>query len=229
VTRRWQLFSIGASTALRAVLAAAGIGLVLIAPARAQVSSEGKGTLTLEVGHGSAPGGSIATQVVDQATTASHVDAHANGFRLVAGYHFAEQLTVEVGLAHLGSLASSAPYLGTDRLSSSSSMIVVEGDLVANIPVAPRARFDFTAGATVTGLHTTLSTLSGSGFPPGVTGDQNVRRFGATVGADFEWRLGDVTSIIIGYHFYNRVGSSRLLDSQGGNASGIFGGMHFEF
>jgi hypothetical protein len=229
VTRRWQLVSIGAPTALRAVLAAAGIGLVLVAPARAQVSSEGKGTLTLELARGSAPVGGIASQVANPGTDVPHSTEHGNGFRLMAGYHFAEQFSVEVGLSYFGSMNSHAAYAGTDVLNAQATLIVVEGDLVATIPIAPRARIDFDAGVTDSGLHTTASTQNGTALPIGESGDDNVHRIGATAGASFEWRLGDVSSLIIGYHAYARVGSSRLRDSVSGTATGLFAGVHFEF
>ena len=226
---RWQALSIGAAATRHAAVAAAVICLGLVAPAQAQVSSEAKGTLTLEVGRGWGPFGNVASQVAEPGTDVPRSTVHANGFRMMAGYHFAEYLAVEIGLARLGSFDSSAPYLGNDVLNSYTNLITFEGDVVGYLPLAARLRLALTLGVTDSGLHTTLTTHNGNALPLGELGDQNVHRFGATGGLDFEIRLTDVTSFVIGYHAYTRNGSAALRDSPSGTANAIFGGLHFEF
>jgi len=194
---------------------AAALALVLAAlalPANAQVASLGKGLLTVEVGQGSAPVGGIASQV-----------ANPNG------YQFAEQLSVEVGVGHVGTFHSSAAYNGTDVLNAEDSLLVIEGDLVGHFPLAANARIDVTIGLAESALKTTLSTQHGSPLATGQRGTDNVRRLGPTAGIDLEWRLGDVTSVILGYHIYPRVGSPVLRDSASGTAKAILAGLKFEF
>jgi hypothetical protein len=207
-------------------LLAAGLAA---APAVAQVASEGKGTLTIQVGQASAPFGGIAAAVADPGVSASRDSLHALAFRFAAGYHFAEQVSAEVAVGHLGTMNSYAPYNGTDVLNVQTSLLVVEGDLIANIPIAPDARIDFTGGIAETGLQSSITTQAGSALPVGQNASDNVRRFGVTAGADLEWRLGDVTSVLVGYHLYTHVGSSVLRDSASGNVGAIFGGVRFQF
>jgi hypothetical protein len=205
------------------VLLAAG------APAAAQVVSEGKGVLTIELGQGAAPVGGIASEVANPGVTATHDTLHATAFRFSAGYHFAEQLSVEVGVGHLGTMQTNAPYGAGDVMSVQTSLLVIEGDLVANIPVAPNARIDLTLGVAETGLNSTIFTQNGSALPPGQGASDNVRRLGATGGLDVEWRLTSVTSILIGYHAYTHVGSPVLRDSAAGTATALLAGVRFEF
>ena len=212
-------------TAAAAVLAlAAGLSSPV---AGAQVASEGKGTLTLQVGEGYLAVGGIANQVAGLPADGSTL--HATSFRFLAGYHFAEHLSFDVGVAHLGTLSSHAPYAATDTLSADVTATILEAELVAKIPIAANARIDLTGGIAESALHSVISTQRGSALPPGETGDDTVRRLGATAGADFEWRLSDVTSIIVGYHVYTHVGSPKLADSAAGTAKAILAGVHFEF
>jgi len=129
----------------------------------------------------------------------------------------------------MGTFHSSAPYLGNDILNAADSLLVIEGDLVGHLPIAPRARINFTVGISDTSLHTSLTTEKGSDLAIGQTADENDHRMGATAGLDFEWRLGEVMSVLVGYHVYPHIGSSVLRDSASGTATGIFAGLHFEF
>lgn len=214
--------------ALIALPLAAALALAPTA-ARAQVSSIGKGLMTLELGRGSMPVGAIATQVADPGTDVPHSTASATAFRLLAGYHFAEYLSVEVGITHVGFMKSSAVYAGTDVLRAQTTLQVIEGDLVGHWPFARNARVDLSLGIAETGLHTTLATQNGTALPTGETGEQKVRRLGPTAGLDLEYRLTDTTSVLIGYHAYAHVGSPVLRDSASGTASTLFAGAHFEF
>jgi hypothetical protein len=212
--------------------AIAAFGIVLVAlsvPARAQVASEGKGLLTLELGQGGAPVGGIASNVAGSGAPASRDVKHAFMFRFMAGYQFAEQLSFEVGVGHIGTMNSSAPYAVGDTLNAAASLVIVEADLIGHIPLTPGSRVDLTLGATDTALLTSLSTQNGSSLPVGQASTDNVRRFGATAAIDLEWRLSDVTSLIVGYHFYAHVGSPVLRDSASGTAKAILGGFKFEF
>jgi hypothetical protein len=217
----------GARSVLLLALLAAALGLG--ATARAQVSSEGKGTITVEVGRGSGPFGDIAEQTADPSADVSHATVHPTAFRLLAGYHFAEQLSVDFGLVDLGSFSSSVPYAAGDTLTASTTLAIVEADLVARIPVASNVRFDITGGFAESGFNTSISTHNGSALPSGSESSAYVRRFGLTTGLDAEWRFSDVTSFILGYHLYTHVGSSRLAESASGTANGLFAGLHFEF
>ena len=201
----------------------------LAAPADAQVASLAKGILTIEVGQGSAPVGGIAAQVAGSGATAPHNTQHGTALRFLAGYHFAEHVSVEVGVGHLGNFHSSAAYGGTDVLRAEESLLVIEGDLVGNIPLTANTRIDLTLGIAESALKTTLTTQFGSALATGQSSTDNVRRFGATAGVDLEWRLGDVSSVIVGYHLYPRVGSPALRDSASGTAKVILAGLKFEF
>lgn len=211
------------------VLACLAAALGLAGTAEAQVSSLGKGTITVELGRGSGPFGNIADQTVDPTGDISHSTVHPTAFRLLAGYHFAEQLSVDVGLVDLGHFKSSVPYASSDVLTASTTLAVVEADLVARIPVASNARIDLTGGLAESGFNTSISTRNGSALPAGSESSANVRHFGFTTGLDLEWRVGEVTSVILGYHLYTHVGSSSIPESAAGTANGIFGGLHFEF
>jgi hypothetical protein len=156
-------------------------------------------------------------------------DTHANAFRLLAGYHFSEYFSVMAGVSHMGTLKSRAAYAQGDTLRADTSLNVLEADLVGHLPFASRGRVDFSAGLTETALHTTVSTAAGSALPVGEDGDQNVRRLGATAGLDVEWRLTDITSLLLGYHVYPRVGSSKLRDSASGSPGMLLAGVQFEF
>ncbi len=205
------------------------VGSALATPAVAQVASEGKGILVVEVGQGAAPVGGIASQVANPGVAAPSDALHRTAFRFVAGYHFAEQLSVEVGVGHLGTFHSSAAYNGTDVLTAEDSLLVIEGDLVGNIPLSANTRIDLTLGLAESALKTTLTTAHGSALAAGQASTDNVRRLGATAGVDLEWRLGEVSSVIVGYHLYARVGSPVLRDSASGTAKAILAGLKFEF
>jgi len=210
-------------------LVALAVGLsVLSVPSVAQVQSIGKGTLTLELGRASAPVGGIATQVASPGTDAS-ATAHANAFRFLAGYQFAQYLGVEVGIGRMGTFHSSAPYAGTDVLNAADSLVIIEGDLVGHLPFASRARLNLSVGISDTSLHTTFTTQNGTALALGQTAAETDHRLGATAGLDVEYRLTDVTSVLIGFHAYPHIGSSVLRDSASGTATAIFGGIHFEF
>lgn len=198
-------------------------------PAHAQVNSEGKGVLTMQLGQASAPFGGIASAVAEPGTAASHDTLHATSFRFSAGYHFAEQLSVEVAVGHMGTMSSSAPINGTDVVNVQTSLVIIEGNLVANIPVAPTARVDITGGVIESGLDSSTATQNGTPLPVGQGATNNVRRLGVTAGLDLEWRLGDVTSVLIGYHAYTHVGSPVLRDSAGGTVNALLAGFRFEF
>lgn len=199
------------------------------APALGQVVSVGKGEMTIEVGRMDIPGASIASQIADPASNVPHSNGHASSFRLLAGYHFAEYLSVEVGLAHADPINSSSAYAAGDLLRAQSKLSVFEGNLVGHVPFATNARLDLSLGLAETALHTLVSTLHGSSLPSGETGNQNVRRLGPTAGLDVEYRISDVVSVLVGYHAYTRVGSPALRDSASGTATAILAGMHFEF
>ncbi|GEM_PF-4768248 len=219
--------SAGARIRRASPLALAALCALAAAPAVAQVVSEGKATLTLQGGLGYAPVGGIADQVVG--LPGSGGTRHATAFRLMAGYQFAEQLSFDVGVAHVGTMSSSAPYNGTDVLGADVTLSVLEADLVGHIPVTPNSRVDLTAGIAESSLHTLVSTQQGSLLPPGESGDDNVRRLGPTLGADLEWRLGDVVSVMAGCHVYTRVGSPKLADSASGTVKLLLVGIHLEF
>ena len=212
---------------------AGGLALVALlffaAPVLAQVASLGKGVLTLQLGRGAAPVGGIATDLVDPAANASHDILHGKAFRFSSGYHFAEQLSFEIGFGHLGTMTSSARYLASDVLNVETSLFVIDADLVANIPVAPSARVDITLGVAESALHSTVRTQNGSALPAGTNGGDNVRRLGVTAGLDLEWRISDVVSVLVGYHAYTHVGSPTLRDSASGTATAILAGFRFEF
>ena len=210
--------------------AALALALATLAlPVAAQVASLGKGLLTVEVGQGSAPVGGIAAQVATPGDSAPRDTRHGTAFRFLAGYQFAEQVSVEVGVGRLGTFHSSAVYNGTDVLNAEDSLVVIEGDLVGHFPLTANTRVDLTLGLAESALKTTLTTQHGSALAADQPGTDNVRRLGPTAGVDFEWRLGDVTSVIVGYHLYPRVGSPDLRDSAAGTAKAILAGLKFEF
>jgi hypothetical protein len=222
---------------LRAPQTAPASAIVLLAVAlawpgarvHAQVVSEGKGLLTLEMGQGSAPVGGIASQVANPGTPGMRDVAHAFAFRFMAGYQFASYMSVEVGLGRFAKMNSSAPYAGGDTLIVQSALVIIEADVVGHFPLTPSSRLDLSLGITDTGLATTLSTRNGSALPIGQTASDHAHRVGATTGVDLEWRLGSVSSLIVGYHLYPHVGSSVLRDSTSGTAKAILGGVKFEF
>ena len=199
------------------------------ATAQAQVASQGRGNLTLIVGQGTAPVGGIPSDVVDQGRVAPRSDLKHIGFRVVGGYQFADFLSFEAGVTHIGMFSSQAAYLGSDQVVAQTSFDAIEANLVGKFPFAPNARLDLTLGAVETGLNTSLSTALGSALPITQRDPVNVKHFGITVGADLEWRLTAHTSLIAGYHAYPDVGSSRIVGSANGMVSLIAGGLHFEF
>ena len=219
----------GSAVRLSGAVALALALATLARPAGAQVASFGKGLLTVEVGQGSAPVGGIAAQVATPGASVPRDARHATAFRFLAGYQFAEQLSAEVGVGRFGTFHSSAAYNGTDVLNAEDSLLVIEGDLVGHFPLTPNTRIDLTLGVAESALKTTLSTQHGSALVTNQPGTDNVRRFGPTAGVDLEWRLGDVTSVIVGYHLYPRVGSPVLRDSASGTAKAILAGLKFEF
>ena len=197
--------------------------------AQAQVTSQGRGQLTLTVGQGSGPLAGIATDVVDGYRSGSEGSLKHLGFRITGGYQFADFFSFEAGITHSGTFSSQAPYLVTDQMQAQTSFDAVEADLVGKIPFAPIARLDLTFGAVGTGLNTTLSTANGSAIPAAQENPLNSKHFGITVGADVELRLSANTSLIAGYHAYPGVGSTRLVGSASGTMSMLAAGVHFEF
>jgi len=203
--------------------------LVAALPATAQVSSQGRGQLTFMLGQGSAPVGGIATDVVDQTRGSPESTLKHLGFRIVGGYQFADYVSAEAGVTHLGPFRGRAPYLGTDQVLAETSLAAIEADLVGRLPFAPDFRLDFVLGAVAERLETQISTINGSALPFGQRTTVDAHHIGVTVGADLEWRLSDHTSLIAGYHAYPGVGSSRLVGSANGTLSLVAAGVHFEF
>ena len=199
------------------------------AMAAAQVSSEAKGTVTLMAGQAGAPVGGIPQQVADPGVPAPNSTLHATAFRLVAGYHFAEFVSAEIGISHFGSFNSSTPYATIDTLQAQSSIIAAEADLVGHLPFASRGRVNVALGLAETALHTTLATTLGTTLPGGIPSDENVHRTGATAGVELEFRLTDMSSLLVGYHGYTHVGSGKLAGSASGQVNVILAGVHFEF
>jgi hypothetical protein len=195
----------------------------------AQVVSQGRGQLTFMVGQGSAPAGGTATDVVAQERVGPETDLKHLGFRVVGGYQFADYVSAEAGVTHLGPFRARAAYLGTDQLLAETALTAIEANLVGKIPVAPVARVDLTLGIVAERLETQLSTVYGSTLPVGQQTPVDAHHFGVTLGADLEWRLTEHTSLIAGYHAYPGVGSSRLVGSANGILSLFGGGVHFEF
>jgi hypothetical protein len=197
--------------------------------AAAQVSSESKGTVTLMVGEASAPIGGIPNQVASPGGPTPQSTQHAKGFRLAAGYNFAKFLSAEFALSYFGQYNRSVPYAAGDTLEAQSAIVAIEGDLVGRLPIAPFARVNLSLGIAETGLHTTLSTIFGTALPGNIPADENVRRFGPAGGAELEFRLSERSSLLVGYHGYAHVGSSRLAGSAAGRVGAILAGAHFEF
>ena len=210
-------------------IAFALLATTLSMPAAAQVSSQGRGQLTLMVGQGSGPIGGIASDVVNQSRTGPDSNMKHLGFRIVGGYQFADYASFEAGITHVGSFHSQASYLGTDQVQVATSFDAIEADVVGRVPFAPIARLDLTLGAVETGLNTSLSTASGSSLPAAQENPVNSKHFGVTVGIDLEVRLSNHTSLVAGLHAYPGVGSSRLIGSASGTVSLIGAGVHFEF
>ena len=210
------------------------VSLILVSltalPAFAQAVSQGRGSLLFTVGRGAGPVGGIATNIVAGANVARESTLHATGFRIGGGYQFADYFAAEVTLAHIGTLRSRAPFPPppTETLAAETEFTAIEAQLVARIPLADNVRLDLGAGAAATGLRTTLRTAQGSALPP-EPGTLNARRAGPTVGADVEWRLGESTSLIVGYHLYSHVGSSTIVGLASGNMTLIAAGLRLEF
>jgi opacity protein-like surface antigen len=222
---------VAVATSLAARWVACTVALLVLssAPAAAQVASQGRGQLTFSLGQGAGPVGNIAGDVVNQSRTESGGTLRGFGFRILAGYQFADFLSFEAGVTHTGPLRSRATYLGTDQVVADTSLSAIEADLVGRVPFAPSGRIDLTLGAVRTGLRTTLATVAGTALPLGQQSTVDARRFGVTIGADVEWRLSEETSLIAGYHAYPGVGSRRAVGSANGTMSLIAAGLHFEF
>jgi len=218
----WPAVTRGLTTA---TLLALGISM----PVRAQVVSQGRGQLTFMVGQGSGPLGAIASDIVDQHHTTGQTNQKHAGFRIMGGYQFADHVSFEAGITHLGTFVSQVPYLTSDQLLAQTNFDAIEANLVGKIPFAPDARLDVTVGAVRTALSTSISTLAYSALPSAQANPVNVRHYGVDLAADVEWRLSERTSLIVGYHAYPGVGSSRLIGSANGTMSIIAGGIHFEF
>ncbi|MBS0394413.1 MAG: outer membrane beta-barrel protein [Proteobacteria bacterium] len=214
--------------ALVRVLALVALG-ALTGVVHAQVVSEGRGSLSLLVGEGSAPLGAVATDVVAGSRSGSEPTIHHAGYRITGGYQFATYVAFEAGIAHIGTFDRRAAYAAGDQLEAQTDFNAIETDLVAKWPFAQYARLDVQVGAAVTGLRTTLSTVSGSALPAGQQNPVNSKHLGAALGADLELRLSEHTSLLAGYHAYPLVGSSRLVGSASGTLSLLAAGVHFEF
>ena len=208
----------------------AALALLVLAalPATAQVSSQGRGSMTFALGRGAGPLGSVATNVVAGANVAPDRTLRSSAFRVGGGYQFADYVGAEVALVHIGTLRSRARYGSTDTLVAETQFNAVEVDLVGRIPLAEDFRVDLSAGAAVSGLRTTLTTVQGSTLPP-QPGALNARRVGPAAGADLEWRLGDSASLIVGYHLYSHVGSARIVGLASGTMTLLAAGLRIEF
>jgi Outer membrane protein beta-barrel domain len=208
---------------------AAGAGLLFTASSvQAQVSSQGRGQLTFALGQASGPLGGLATDVVDQSRSPGATLKHT-GFRIAGGYQFADFISAEAGITHLGPFRSRSPYLSTDEVIAEASLVAIEANLVGRVPLATSFRIDLTLGAIAERLETLISTASGSALPPGQRSTVDSHHLGITVGADLEWRLTENTSLMIGYHAYPDVGSNNLIGSAKATLSLIAAGVHFEF
>jgi len=221
--------AVATSLAARWIPCALTLLALASAPAAAQVASQGRGQLTFTLGEGAGPVGNIAGDVVDQSRAAHEGTLRGFGFRLLAGYQYADFFSFEAGVMHVGPLRSRAGYLGTDQVVAEASLSAVEADLVGRVPFAPDGRIDLTLGAAGTALRTTLATVAGSALPIGQRSTVDERRLGVTIGADVEWRLSDDVSLLAGYHAYPGVGSHRVIGSGNGTMSLIAAGVHFEF
>ncbi|MBS0373486.1 MAG: outer membrane beta-barrel protein [Proteobacteria bacterium] len=202
--------------------------VVIATSAQAQASAVGHAILSILVGESRAPFCHLAQDVVDQALGNASDCSHA-GFRIVGGYQFAEHFSMQAGVMHAGSYVRSVPYQGSDMLTASADLNVVEADLVAHVPFLPFARLDLAAGLDESAFNTALSTAGGSALPAGQRNPVNVRRLGATLAADLEFRISEHTSLFAGYHAYVRAGSSRVIGSAAGTASLLGAGVSFQF
>jgi hypothetical protein len=203
--------------------------LLLVAPAEAQVSSVGRGMLTLMVGEGSGPFGNLADSIVAGNNNAGSSSKSGAAWRVVGGYQFFEYLGAEAGIAQLTHMNTRAPYLGVDQIDANAVVQILEVDLVAHVPIAQMLRVDLSAGANVNSLQTSVSTEHGSAVPFGQNTAVDVRRYGFDAGADLELRVSDHTSLIAGVHLYPKVGSSLIVGSARGTAEILGAGVHFEF
>ena len=202
--------------------------LWLALPCHAQVESQGHGELSLTFGQGSAPVGEIATDVVTQQRAASHSRLSQLAYRIVGGYQFADYVSAEAGLTHLGPLRSRASYAGTTHEVTAEAVFeAIEAVVVGHLPFAGSGRVDLSLGLVAGGLATQLTTAYG--LPAGQRNRINAHQLGLTTGADVEWRLGESIALIVGYHLYPDVGSKRLIGSSNGTLSVIAGGIHVEF
>jgi hypothetical protein len=208
---------------------AAGTGLLFTATSvQAQVSSQGRGQLTFSLGQGSGQLGGLATDVVEQSRAPGTTLKHF-GFRIAGGYQFADFVSAEGGITHLGPFRSRSPYLSTDEVIAEASLVAIEANLIGRVPVATNFRIDLTLGAIAERLETLISTASGSALPPGQRSTVDSHHLGVTLGADLEWRLTENTSLMLGYHAYPDVGSNNLIGSAKVTLSLIALGVHFEF
>lgn len=211
-------------------LQAAGLLLLAAAatPAAAQVTSQGRASMTFTLGQGTGPTGGIAADIVNDNRNAPDNNVHATAFRIGGGYQFADYGAAEVALTHIGTLRSRASFGVTDTLVAQTQFDAVEADIVGRIPLAASFRVDLSVGAAITGLKTTLRTEQGSALPP-LPGTLNARRAGLAVGADVEWRLGQSASLIAGYHLFSHVGSSKIVGLASGTMMVLAGGVRIEF
>jgi Outer membrane protein beta-barrel domain len=215
--------AIGRSLAVGAVL------LLASASVHAQLSSQGHGQLAFMLGQGSGPFSGLASDVVNQNHDAPEGTLKHSGFRITGGYQFADFFSAEAGITHLGPFRSRAPYLSGDEVIAEASLVALEADLVGRLPFAPNFRLDLTLGAVTDRLETQLSTAYGSALPVGQRTTVDSHHFGITLGADLEWRVTEITSLIIGYHAYPDVGTNTLIGSAKGTLSLVAAGVHFEF
>jgi Outer membrane protein beta-barrel domain len=215
--------------AVRRSLAVSGVLLLTSTSVQAQVSSQGRGQLTFALGQGSGPLGGIATDVVEQSHGAPGTTLKHAGFRIAGGYQFADFVSAEAGITHLGPFRSRAPYLSTDEVIAEASLVAIEANLIGRVPLATNFRLDLTLGAMAERLETLVSSASGSALPPGQRSTVDSHHLGITLGADLEWRLTENTSLMVGYHAYPDVGSNNLIGSAKVTLSLIAAGVHFEF
>lgn len=195
----------------------------------AQVTSQGRAQLTIEIGQASGPLRDIATEVVNGERNRAEARAKHLGFRISGGYQFDDHLSLEAGVTQGGTFTSRAPYLAADQVQAQTTFEAIDLCLIGKFPLAPVVRLNLALGAAVTGLKTRLSTMNGSALPANQENPINSKHLGGTVGADLELRLTGTFSLSAGYHAYPGVGSSHLVGSAGGTMSLLAVGVHVEF
>ncbi len=204
------------------------LGALMSAAAHGQVASQGRATLSVEFGQGSGPSGAVAEEIVKQQAL-PNITQHSVGWRIAGGYNYADHFGIETAISRIGYMKNSAPYLASDSLSTQTVLNVFSIDAVGRLPLTSHFRLDGLLGVAESALITDVSTALGSSLPVGQSNPVHVRRFGVDGGVNAEWRTSDHLSLLLGYHAYPNVGSSRVTGSANGLFSMITGGFHVEF